>query len=77
MLAPAPPWGGRGAAADLDEDSGTVWRLHDEVDLAAAAPRGPIIALLEAQAVLLEVAQGLTFGGIAGLFGAAVFGRRF
>jgi hypothetical protein len=65
-----------GAAADLDKDSGTVRGGHDEVDLAAAAPRASIIALQQLQALLLQIAQGLGFGGIARLFGVAAGARR-
>jgi 16S rRNA (cytidine1402-2'-O)-methyltransferase len=62
-----------GTTANLDKDSGTVRGGHDEVDLAAAAPRASIIVLQEVQTLFLQVAQCLVFGGIAGLLGGPVF----
>jgi hypothetical protein len=65
-----------GAASNLNKDGGTVWRAHDQVDLATATPGGSIIARQQHQAVSAQMAQGLVFGGIARLLGAAAGLRR-
>lgn len=70
-----PAHAGRGAAeiarralAHFDEDErGAV--AHDEVDFAAAAPRRPIIARKQLQAVGSEVRQRAVLGVVAGLLG--------
>ncbi len=58
------------ALAHLDEHQGAVASLHDQVDLAAAAPGRPIIALEQAQARGLQVLQGPVLGRRTGLPGA-------
>ena len=62
---------GRGALTHLDKDHSAIASLHDEVDLAATASGGPIIALQQAQARGLQVLQGPVFGRRARLAGAA------
>ena len=58
------------ALAHLDEDHRTVARVaHDQVDLAAAAARGSIIARDQAQAGLLQVRQRGVFRRVAALLG--------
>ena len=59
-----------GSLADLDEDQRTVCGLHDQVDLAPAAPGRPIIALEQAQARGLQVLQGPVLSRCTGLPGA-------
>ncbi len=53
--------------ADLGEDQGAVGVTQDEVDLAAAAPWRPIIALHEPQARSPQVVQGKRLGRVPGL----------
>lgn len=59
------------ALAHFDKHQGAAGRLHDQINLAAAAPRRSIIAYQQAQASSLQMRQGQRLGGIAGLFGGA------
>ncbi len=55
---------GAGALAHLGKDQGAVGFAQDQVDLAAAAPGGSIIALHEAQARAGQVRQGERLGRV-------------
>ena len=57
------------AAAHLHEHQRAVALAHDKVNLAAAAPRGSIIALQQPQARRLQMGQRPVFGGGAALAG--------
>ena len=59
--------GRAGTAPDLDEHQRAVALAHHQVDFAATAARGSIIARYEPQARRLEVGEGAVLGGIAGL----------
>lgn len=48
----------------------SVRAAHDQIDLAAAAPRCPIITRQQTQAPVLQILQGLVLGGIADFFAA-------
>ena len=54
----------------LHKDQCSVGAAHDQINLAAAAPRCPIIARQQTQAPLLQVLQGFVLGGIADFFAA-------
>ena len=56
---------GAGALAHFGEDQGAVGFAQDQIDLAAAASGGSIIALYEAQARAGQVRQGERFGRVA------------
>ena len=56
---------GVGALAHFGKDQGAVGFAQDQVDLAAAAAGGSIIALHEAQACGHQVCQGERLGRIA------------
>ena len=60
-----------GTLAHLDKHQGAVAGLHDEIDLAAAAPGRPIIAFEQAQARGLQMLQGPVFGRRARFAGTA------
>jgi len=64
------------AQPHLDEDQGAVGPAHHQVDLAAATPRGPIIALQQTQSGGLQMRQGLLLGRIADGARAATGGCR-
>lgn len=63
------------APAHFHEHHRPVGRLHDEIDLAAATPRRPIIACQQPQPGGLQMAQGPLFGLQAGCTGAERAGR--
>ena len=70
MLPPAPPCVRAGALAHLDEHQRAVARIaHDQVDLAAAAARGSIIARDQRQAGRLQMGERGVFRRIAALLG--------
>jgi hypothetical protein len=48
-----------------------VWCAHDQVNFSTTAPWRPIIALQQAQASLLQVAQRSIFSRITGLLAGA------
>lgn len=54
-----------GAFSHLDKDQRRVGCAHDEVDFTAATARRPIIARDQAQALALQILQGLVFSSIA------------
>ena len=56
---------GAGALAHFGEGQGAVGFAQDQIDLAAAAPGGSIIALHEAQARAGQVRQGERLGRVA------------
>ncbi len=58
---------GAGALAHFGEDQGPVGFAQDQINLAAAAPGGSIIALDEAQARARQVRQGERLGRVARL----------
>lgn len=58
---------GAGALAHFGEDQGAIRIAQDQINLAAAAPGGSIIALDEAQARAGQVRQGERFGRVARL----------
>ena len=62
---------GPGTLTHLDKDHRAVASLHDQIDLATAAPGRPIIALKQAQARGLQMLQGPVFGRRPRLTGAA------
>ena len=65
-----------GTLAHLDKHQGAVASLHDEIDLATAAPGRPIIAFEQAQARGLQVLQSPVFSRSPRLTGAAAqFGQ--
>jgi 16S rRNA (cytidine1402-2'-O)-methyltransferase len=68
MLAAAPAVARAGAAAHLDEHQRAAV-VHHQVDLAAAAPRRPIIARHQPQAGAAQVRQRTVLGGVAGRLG--------
>ena len=55
---------------DLDKHPRTISAAHDQINLAAAAPRCPIIARQQTQALVLQILQGFVLGGIADFFAA-------
>ena len=60
------------ATAHFHKHHRTVTFAQDEVDLAPSAPRRPIIALQQLQALRLQIRQRLVFGSIAALAGGGV-----
>ena len=60
---------GVGPLAHLDKDQGAPGLAQDQVDLAAAPPRRPIIARDEAQPGGAQMRQGAVFSRIAYRFG--------
>ena len=58
-------------AAHLDEYMGAIGCPRDEIYFSAAAAGRPIIAGNQLQALALQIAQSLIFGGIAALFDGA------
>jgi len=54
----------------LDKHQRAISPAHDQINLAAAAPRCPIIARQQTQALVLQILQGFVFGGIADFFAA-------
>lgn len=60
------------AAAHFHKHHRTATFAQDEVDLAPSAPRRPIIALQQLQALRLQIRQRLVFGSIAALAGGGV-----
>ncbi len=54
----------------LHKDQYSVGAAHDQINLAAAAPRCPIIARQQTQALVLQILQGFVLGGIADFFAA-------
>ena len=63
-----PAKGAGGAAAHFDKHHGAVGGLANQVNLAAAAPGGSIIALQQTQALRLQIRPGVVFG-LAATFG--------
>ena len=63
VIAAAPP--------DLDKNQRAVRCTHDQIDFTASAPRRPIMAFQQAQALSLQVARGVTLGRIAPVLGGA------
>ena len=53
------------ALTHFDKHQRSVRAAHDQINLAAAAPRCPIIARQQTQALVLQILQGFVFGGIA------------
>ena len=58
------------ALTHFDKHQRSVRAAHDQINLAAAAPRCPIIARQQTQALVLQILQGFVFGGIADFFAA-------
>ena len=64
------------AFANLHKHDGSVGRTHDEVNFTTAAPRRPLIAHEQAQALSLQIAQGLVLCGVSHLFGRGLGASR-
>ncbi len=58
------------ALTHFDKHQRSVRAAHDQINLAAAAPRCPIIARQQTQALVLQILQGFVLGGIADFFAA-------
>lgn len=58
------------ALAHFHKHQRAVGSAHDQINLAAAAPRCPIIARQQTQAPVLQKLQGFVLGGIADFFAA-------
>ena len=58
------------ALTHFDKHQRSVGAAHDQINLAAAAPRCPIIARQQTQALFLQILQGFVLGGIADFFAA-------
>ena len=69
-----PAMAGALALAHFHENASAIRRAHDQVNFSAPAPRRPIIAHQQAQAVLLQIMQRSRFGGIARLLAGANLG---
>ena len=65
-----------GALADLNKHQGFVRRAHDQVNLAAAAPRRPIIGLDPSQARLGQPGHRRRFGRVTPGLGGNLLRRR-
>ena len=64
------------ALAHLHKHQRAIGSAHDQINLAAATPRCPIIARQQTQAPVLQILQGFVLGDIADFFAARLRGLR-
>ena len=57
---------------DLDKYQGTVGVTHNQVNFAAASPRGAVVTGKQRQAMVEQITQGALLGDVAALLGIGI-----